>query len=213
MVATRSSRRPPGRSAEPRSTTVAGPRGPSSCSALSKAPASCVPARVLAGRGRLSPVRGPGAGAEPEPEPQAEAEAGRAAGQPDHGTVGLRRRVREGLRECRAGERSADDLADDPGLRERGQLGVAGAAAQHPRRAAQRVPRLQGQQARRDPRARHQHDQLAGLMWRAGRGPIGLTWPARAGQHDGDCPEVAAWDAGPSARDSVSGAATTESWV
>ena len=74
MVATRSSSRAPGRSAEPRSTTVAGPRASSSCSAPSRAPAS-------------SPV------------PAAQAEAGRAAGQPDHGPVRLRRRGREGLRE------------------------------------------------------------------------------------------------------------------
>ena len=77
---------------------------------------------------------------------------------------------------------------------------MARAAAQHPHRAAQRVPGLQGQQARRDARARHEQNEP-------------LTRAFRAGQHGGDCPEVDGLTAGPAARDRVSGAATTEFWV
>ena len=81
------------------------------------------------------------------------------------------------------------------------------------------VPRLKNQTGR-DAGARHQEDQLAGGP--AFPRPRRLRRPrrdgrsrraVRASQHDGDSPEVDGLVAGPSARDSVSGAATTESCV
>ena len=114
----------------------------------------CTAAPARAARSSRAPASSPVPAPSPGP--------GRAAGQPDHWPGRLRGGRGERPREL-PGDRlriraarpcgNANDLAGDPGLRERGKLRMVRVAAQHAGGPAQRVPRGQRQQARRDSRS------------------------------------------------------------